>query len=229
MIFGLAALVLSACSGISSQTILSTNDSLLTQCGAIMIRSNTFPIASGFVLGPQKDVVTCWHVLEGGRTLYHDTNFLFISGQGVNELMLKYALPSYDLAVFSANPPINGAPFRAGDFAKLNEGDTIIYMGFDPKQSSAIVTSTEIAYTWAAKKASVTNNGVKLDRVFFVGEAAPGWSGGPVFNTNLEVVAVMTKRGGQNVVVANSIAPILDYEKSHSKTNASPARQSAPH
>lgn len=194
-----------------------------------MIRSNTLPIASGFVLGPQKDVVTCWHVLEGGRTLYHDTNFLFISGQGVNELTLEYALPEYDLAVFSANPPISGTPFRAGDFAKLNEGDTIIYMGFDPKQSSIHVTATEIAYAWAAKKASVTNNGVKLDRVFFVGDAVPGWSGGPVFNTNLEVVAVMTKRGGHNVVVANSIAPILEYEKSRSKANASPAKQSAPH
>jgi len=90
------------------------NESLLTQSGAIMIRSNTLPIASGFTLGPQKDVVTCWHVLEGARDLYHDTNLLFISGQGVNRLKLKYALPCYDLAVFSANPPISGVPFRAG-------------------------------------------------------------------------------------------------------------------
>jgi len=194
-----------------------------------MIRSNTLPIASGFTLGPQKDVVTCWHVLKGARDLYHDTNLLFISGQGVNNLKLKYALPGYDLAVFSADPPISGEPFHAGDFAKLNEGDTIIYMGYDQKQSSAIETSTEIAYAWAGKKASMTNNGVKVDNVLFVGDAVPGWSGGPVFNTNLEVVAVITGRGGQNVIVANSIAPILDYEKSRSKTNAAPARQSASH
>ena len=119
-----------------------------------MIRSNTLPIASGFTLSPQKDVVTCWHVFKGARDLYHDTNLLFISGQGVNSLKLKYALPSYDLAVFSANPPISGAPFRAGDFARLNEGDTIIYMGYDPKQSSTIATATEIAYAWAGKKAT---------------------------------------------------------------------------
>ncbi|HEY5505372.1 MAG TPA: serine protease [Sedimentisphaerales bacterium] len=229
VIFGLAAFVLSVICGISGQTILSTNESLFTQCGAIMIRSNTLPIASGFTLGPQKDVVTCWHVLEGARVLYHDTNLLFISGQGVNSLKLKYALPSYDLAVFSANPPINGAPFHAGDFAKLNEGDTIIYMGYDKKQSSTIETSTEIAYAWAGKKFSMTNGGVKVDRVLFVGDIGPGWSGGPVFNTNLEVVAVIIGHGGQNVVTANSIAPILDYEKSRSKTNASPVNQSAPH
>lgn len=229
VIFGLAALMLSAICGISGQTILSTNESLFTQAGAIMIRSNTLPIASGFILGPQKDVVTCWHVLEGARVLYHDTNLLFISGQGVNSLKLKYALPNYDLAVFSANPPISGAPFRVGDFAKLNEGDTIIYMGYDKKQSSTIETSTEIVYAWAVKKASMTNDGVKVDNVLFVGDAGPGWSGGPVFNTNLEVVAVITGRGGQNVIVANSIAPILDYEESRSKINASPMRQSAPH
>jgi S1-C subfamily serine protease len=229
VIFGLAAFVLSVICGISGQTILSTNESLLTQSGAIMIRSNTLPIASGFALGPQKDVVTCWHVLEGARDLYHDTNLLFISGQGVNSLKLKYALPDYDLAVFSANPPISGAPFHAGDFAKLNEGDTIIYMGYDKKQSTTIVTSTEIAYAWAGKKASMTNNGVKVDKVLFVGDIGPGWSGGPVFNTNLEVVAVIIGHGGQNVITANSIAPILDYEKSHSKTNALPVKQSAPY
>jgi S1-C subfamily serine protease len=194
-----------------------------------MIRSNMLPVASGFTLGPQKDVVTCWHVFEGARDLYHDTNLLFMSGQGVNSLKLKYALPSYDLAVFSANPPISGTPFRAGDFAKLNEGDTIIYMGYDKKQSSTIETSTEIAYAWAGKKFSMTNGGVKIDKVLFVGDVGPGWSGGPVFNTNMEVVAVIIGHGGQNVVTANSIAPILDYEKSHSKTNALPVKQSAPH
>ena len=187
------------------------------------------PVASGFTLGPQKDVVTCWHVLKGAHVLYHDTNLFFISGQGINSLKLKYALPKYDLAVFSANPPISGVPFHAGDFAKLNEGDTIIYAGYDQKQSSTIETSTEIAYAWAGKKASMTNDGVKVDNVLFVGDAVPGWSGGPVFNTNLEVVAVITGRGRQNVIVANSIAPILDYEKSRSKTNASPVNQSAPH
>ncbi len=228
LIIGLAALVLSPVCAIAGQTILSTNESLLTQAGAIMIRSNSLPIASAFVLGPRKEVVTCWHVLKGARDLYHDTNLLFISGQGVNDLKLKYALPDSDLAVFSANPPINGKSFPAGDFAKLNEGDTIIYMGYDRKQSSTFVTSTEIAYAWAGKKASRTNNGVKVDNVLFVGDTGPGWSGGPVFNTNLEIVAVITGHGGQNVVVANSIAPILDYEKSRSQTNASPARQPAP-
>ena len=194
-----------------------------------MIRSNTLPIASAFVLGPQKDVVTCWHVFAGARDLYHDTNLLFISGQGVNDLKLEYALPDYDLAVFSAIPPISGTPFRAGDYGKLTEGDTIIYMGYDRKQSSTSVTSTEIAYAWAGKKATKTKNGVKVDNLLFVGDTGPGWSGGPVFNTNLEVVAVITGHGGQNVVVANSIAPILDYEKSRSQTNAAPASQSASH
>jgi len=32
---------------------------------------------------------------------------------------------------------------------------------------------------------------VKIDNVLFVGDTGPGWSGGPVFNTNLEVVAVI--------------------------------------
>jgi hypothetical protein len=103
-----------------------------------------------------------------------------------------------------------------------------IYMGYNPKQSTTITTATEIAYAWAAKKASRTNDGVKIDNVLFVGDTGPGWSGGPVFNTNLEVVAVIVGHGGQGVVVANSIVPILEYEKSHAKTNTSPAKQSAP-
>jgi hypothetical protein len=89
VILGLAALVLSAFSGISSQTILSTNDSLLTQCGAIMIHSNVLPIASGFALGPRGDVVSCWHVLEGGRTLWQNGLQRAVTGQTTLEEIIR--------------------------------------------------------------------------------------------------------------------------------------------
>jgi S1-C subfamily serine protease len=216
----LVVLVLLGVQRLFGQTVLSTNKSLLTQSGAIMIASRPLPIGSGFVLGPQKDVVTCWHIWEGARTQLRDTNLLFVSGQGVSNLKLKYTLPTYDLAVFSATPEISGTPFHAGDFSRLNEGDTILYMGYDKKQSSVDETSMEIAYAWAIKKVPMTNAGVKVDTLFFAGDTGLGWSGGPVFNTNLEVVAVIVGLGGTNVVVAHSIAPILEYEKMHSKTNA---------
>ena len=222
----LALFVLLDVQGVVGQTDLATNKSLFIYSGAISIASRPLtPIGSGFVIGPQKDVVTCLHILEGARDHFHDTNLLFMSGQGIKNLRLKYTLPSYDLAVFSATPRIAGESFRAGDFAKLNEGDKIIFMGYDKKHSSANETSTEIGYAWAVRKVPMTNEGVKVDSLFFVGETGPGWSGGPVFNTNLEVVAVITGMGPQNVVVAHSIAPILEHEKMRSKTNAVPGEQ----
>ena len=100
--------------------------------GAVKLPPRSTPvwstIASGFVFGPSKDVVTCAHVFLGASA-HGETNFFF-SAQGFSaprQLKLKYFLPRYDLAVFKISPAVKGEPMVIGDFRKMRPGDKIYY------------------------------------------------------------------------------------------------------
>jgi S1-C subfamily serine protease len=177
-----------------------TVDQLSNQTGAIQLGENGQYIGSGFVFGPQHDVVTCWHVKNGAEGVLHQTNLVFcLPETNSYRLKLKYMLPKYDLAVFTSSPGIKTASCKSGDFKKLRPGDIICYVGYDAKLSTlyewrSIVHGAQIAAVGCA-----LNDGVVVDFLEFVGQGLPGYSGGAVFNADGEVVAVMreawTKKG----------------------------------
>jgi S1-C subfamily serine protease len=176
--------------------------------GVIQLAQNGQSIGSGFVFGPQNDVVTCWHVKYAAENILHDTNLVFLSGMNRYNLKFKYMLPKYDLAVFSPSPEIKTPPFKAGDFKKLRPGDTIFYSGYDESKSTPSCSMTVINSSQIAAVGCAMNDDVVVDFLEFQGVGMPGYSGGPVFNSDGEVVAIMREawtkkgvRGGDSILI----------------------------
>ena len=90
-----------------------------------------------------------------------------------------------------------------GDFHQLKPGDTIFYAGWVAGTSDLMISASRIAAI-----GSVLNDQTTVDFLEFVGVGKPGYSGGPVFNSDGRVIAIMreawTKRdlkGGDAVLV----------------------------
>jgi S1-C subfamily serine protease len=171
-----------------------------------MMVSNTI-IGSGFVFGKQKDVVTCAHVVPFNGDL------TFSSGKPMRHLRLKYILPRYDLAVFSAAPEIEGEAFKIGDFKRIRPGDQIVYCGWDSRTNSIMVNLGVIT-----AMGSAMNDGRIIEFLEFEGIGIPGYSGGAVFNHRGELVAIMREawmkrpiKGGPEILINRAFSlEILD-------------------
>src|SRR5580704_10384969 len=149
-------------------------------------------IGSGFVFGPNKDVVTCAHVFAGALS-QGETN-LFFSAQSFampRILKFKYFLPRYDLAVFSLSETVEGEPMVVGDFKKMRPGDKIYYYGFDSRFGTPQVPTAMMNVGIISATGSALNEGTTIDFLEFEGVGIPGYSGGPVFNERGELVAIM--------------------------------------
>ena len=176
-----------------------TPDDAAKLCGVIEGAEKFTTEGSGFVFGPQHDVVTCWHVKAVADNT-GETNLLYLNGTNRFRISPKYMLPNYDLAVFTASPHIECPRTRVGDFKKMRPGDFIIYLGFDSRQSDQYKKATGVNISQITAVGSALNdNGVIVDFLEFPGVAIPGYSGGPVFNKEGEVVAIIreawTKKG----------------------------------
>jgi S1-C subfamily serine protease len=158
------------------------------------------PIGSGFVFGPNRDVVTCAHVFVDA--LYHGETNLFFSAQSFKmprALKFKYFLPRFDLVVFTMSPTVEGEPMVVGDFKKMRPGDKIYYYGLDARYGSEGNPAAKMNQGSISAIGSALNDGVIVDFLEFEGVGIPGYSGGPVFNEKGELVALMreawTKKG----------------------------------
>ena len=186
-------------------------DHVRTRNGAIQVQlgDKMQPVGSGFVFGPQNDVVTCWHVMDGAEKVFHQTNLVFLSFTNRYALKLKYMLPKYDLAVFSPSPKITTAPFSAGDFKKLRPGETIFYIGFDVRKSNPSNSMNMINKSWIAATGCALNDGEMKDAVIvdfleFPGVGISGYSGGPVCNKDGEVVAILKEAWTRKAVTGGA-------------------------
>jgi len=180
--------------------------------GAILEPSSRKIIGSGFIAGKQKQVVTCAHVVATGGM------YLFEPYQGsIREIGFKYVLPRYDLAVFSTTDSVNSHPFDFGDIHRIRPGDRVIYVGWNEaeqafKADQAVVTAT----------GSALNEGATVQFLEFEGFGIPGYSGGPVFDSNSKVVAIMREawlkkgiKGGKEMLInrAFSIEAVRTIEE----------------
>lgn len=167
--------------------------------GVVQIGGSGQPVGSGFLFGPQNDVVTCWHVKFEAEFLLHSTNLFFLSGTNHYQLTPKYSLPKYDIAVFTPTPEIKVPPSKSGDFKKLRPGDILNYAGYDSRQSSQFNFMTVVASSQVTAVGCALNDDVIVDFLEFPGIGIPGYSGGAVFNLDGDIVAVMreawTKKG----------------------------------
>jgi len=150
-------------------------------------------IGTGFVIGQNHDVITCAHVVAGRTNLVYDS--IDATNKEVR-LSLKYILPRFDLAVLAMSEwvPFPLKPITIGDIRRVRPGDTVMYVGW--KQGTKLLSIHTATVTATG---SVMNDGTIVEFLEFEGQGRPGYSGGPVFSTKGEVVAIMreawTKRG----------------------------------
>jgi S1-C subfamily serine protease len=157
-------------------------------------------IASAFVCGPHKDVVTCAHVAIAAAEEAHSTELFYVAqGNIITHLKIKFIVPRYDIAVFEPDSDIPGTPPQIGDFKNIRPNDTIYYYGFDTRLSTPHLPAGKMNTATVSATGSVINDGVIVDFIEFEGEGIPGYSGGPVFNESGDLIAIMreawTKQG----------------------------------
>lgn len=157
-------------------------------------------VGTGFVVGNNRQVVTCAHVAVGSDYYYvpdYDKSVPQVKRKSF-PIKLSYSFPRYDLSVLTANEDITQNPLQLGEFRRIRPGDLISYVGWDSKTNKL---QKRDAYVLAKGEAvnDVLNNIAVVDFIEFEGVGKPGWSGGPVFNSEGKVVALMreawTKKG----------------------------------
>jgi len=159
--------------------------------GVITDASTGQKIGSAFITDRNNDVVSCAHVVADRTNLVYDSAD---ATNPVRRLKLKYILPRFDLAVLTAEKTVETKPLNLGDIRRIRPGDRIMYVGY--VQGTRILNAS--AATVTATGAAL-NDGAIVEFLEFQGKGMPGYSGGPVFDLDCNVVAVMreawTKRG----------------------------------
>jgi S1-C subfamily serine protease len=162
--------------------------------GIIYDAATNKPIGSGFVFRDAKTVVTARHVLVDENTGLRRM-LIFKPIKGVvpgAEVPALRLLPlkddkNSDIAVLKMtgeSPCREALQPTTGD---LKVGDNVLYAGFDTRQKNA--------YTVSLGAYPISNiyfdGGLKFFQI--VGDARPGYSGGPVFGRGAEVIGIILR------------------------------------
>lgn len=167
--------------------------------GVIRQENTLENIGSAFIASANKYIITCYHVAHTGGFIYKG-----VGDPSDRPLILKYVLPKFDLSVFKLKEEIETEPLKFGDIKRIRPGDQITYLGWDKNASKIKVHK---AYVFSI--GSSINNGKIVEFIEFYGKGIQGYSGGPVFNMNGEVIGIMreawTKKGirGKNSLLVN--------------------------
>jgi hypothetical protein len=146
---------------------------------------------TAFVAGKNHPrLYTCWHVGRIGNPSapkeYRSAGAAPGTLPFVSEVKPILSAIGYDLETFDILRPVDFPPLEFGDSKSIRPGDTVIYMGYRAGNNTL---DAETATVQAV--GSVLNEGVITDYLEFVGKGVPGYSGGPVFNRDGKVVALM--------------------------------------
>ena len=164
----------------SAQSITISDGSV----GFIIDADTNQAIGTGFVAVSSKQVITADHVAKAKKNLIYRG-----VGQTVEKnhiLKLKSSLPEFDLAVFSTVEEVCKVPLPLGDIRRIRVGDRIFYLGFKVEARSIEANIATVIMVNTS-----TSNTTTVEFLDFVGVGKPGFSGGPVFDTNGSVIAVM--------------------------------------
>jgi hypothetical protein len=148
-------------------------------------------LGTAFIAGKNKPrLYTCWHVGAIGD-LTADKEYRSVTGGPesapfVSEVKPIFAAIGYDLEAFEVLSPMNFRALEFGDAASVRPGDTVIYLGYRAANNTLQASPATIQAV-----GSVLNDGVITTFLEFAGEGVPGYSGGPVFDKNGKVVALM--------------------------------------
>jgi len=160
-------------------------------------------LGSGFVIDSNL-IITCYHVFSEPAVKPK----FFIDNLGTEfNIELYDSLPVFDIAIYKSDRKITYRPIKLGSYDNLNIGDSIFYLGYDVSKKSHVISLATIG-----KKYSILTKDSLIYCITFDGTAIPGYSGGPIFDSNGQVVAVID----QLVYIRNDDHPILLYNIGYS-------------
>jgi len=180
--------------------------------GIIKRVSDGKTIGSAFIAGNKRYLITCAHVASGKGFVYRGVG----SPKDIN-IKSSFHLPKFDLSVFSFDKSIKIKPLKFGDFRRIRPGDTVVYIGWDKAISKMKPNSVKVYSV-----GSCNNKETIVDFLEFYGVGMPGYSGGPVFNIEGKVVAIMREawtkkgiKGGKSFLInrAFSIEMLTVFDK----------------
>jgi S1-C subfamily serine protease len=204
-----------------STTVLNTAMSI----GRIQQTPDGNRIGTGFVAGDGQHIFTCAHVAVSDTLVF----FPFTS-EYYYRIALQWILPEYDLAVFQRTAGEQKYSLELGDFNSVRPGDKILLFGWTSDNTLTMMTSEISAI------GSVLNEGEIIQFLEFDADVIPGFSGGPVFNSRGQVIAMVREgwnqtgiKGGPTKVMARAFSTDLlrILEKNLKQTTVSPKSDSS--
>lgn len=151
---------------------------------------NDKTIGTGFVAGRSDWVITCEHVdrINPGSKSFQQVS----TGRNFPIKLYKYSR-IYDIAIFQADEIISDSIFNLDTTYQINTKSTVIYAGYDSRKSKGDTRTISINKAIIEAAGYLDLGELSTQFVEFIGEGFPGYSGGPVFNTNGDVIALMAQ------------------------------------
>jgi len=204
--------------------IILSNSNLYSQLEAIgrifLTNKDTVAIGTAFVAGKSNSIYTCSHVAIKD-TLW----FNYIGSKFVYRVTIKYNLPNYDIVFLERTGGKQPKSLQFGNFDKVQPGDSIKYIGWDSRYNKYLLWVAKVL----AKGSALMSDNCNVDFIEFEGEAIPGYSGGPVFDSEGKVIAMMREgwskkgvKGGEQIFINRAFSiELLDILDSEIKTHSS--------
>lgn len=170
---------------------------------------------SAFVLSRPDLVVTCAHVLKANKKHFYKPQ----NKDSLYQLNLIYVDVEKDLALLKSDKRIVDKPLIYESKFSIIPGQHLFYMGYNSNKSKDGIPIYQVDNAIVSSIGVTKIGNSIIDFIEFNGVGIPGYSGGPVFNDEGKVVALMReawqKQGvkGGNVVLINrafSIVPIIE-------------------
>lgn len=178
-----------------------------------IIYSGQTAVATGFVIRAPDTLLTCAHVFKENPTAS-----IFKTANKMVKFSIIKIFPEYDLAILKAEEKIVDTSLLAAKKIDLQKGRIITQIGLDTSRSQGLHKVVTAYGTRLEGQEIIDYKGSKVSVITFYSEARPGYSGGPIFNMNGEIIAFTARyaskvpaEDGRFLVQGFSIVPVKAF------------------